>query len=295
MELTVKILSLLPLKALYVLSDCILYPIIYHIVRYRRKIVRLNLTNAFPTYAKKQIKSIEKGYYHHLSDVIMEIIWSYRATVEDLEKHYIITNIEDCEKWVHEKGGVVFMLGHICNWEWLPEVQKRFKDPAIQHYNVYRRQKNATADRLLVELRDKRSGKGSCIEKNTLLRRMVALKQSGQLYTLGLVSDQKVQPQNAYHSTLFLNQKTTFLGGGEILSKKFDKAVTYLYIEKLKRGTYRMTFDLITLDPQNTDKGEITEQFARRLESNILADPTQWLWSHNRWKFDNNRPSPDKQ
>ena len=116
---------------------------------------------------------------------------------------------------------------------------------------------------------------------------MVAFRQTGQLYALGLVSDQKVQPQNAHHTTRFLNQETTFLGGGEILSKKFDKAVSYQYIEQIERGKYRMTFRLITLDPVNTEDGYITEQFARMLEENILADPAQWLWSHNRWKWTN--------
>ena len=29
---------------------------------------------------------------------------------------------------------------------------------------------------------------------------------------------------------------------------------------------------------------EVTERYVRQLESDIVADPGMWLWSHRRWK-----------
>ena len=257
-------------------------------VRYRRKLVQKNLKNSFPTYSQAQLESLEKRFYHHLSDVIIEIIWSYWASPKDMESHIIYENLDEVEAWIREKKGIFFMLGHTGNWEWTPEAQHRYKTPGIQQYNVYRRLRNARADAFMLRLREKRSGEGSCLEKSNLLRPLLMLKKEGKLFSLGLISDQKPQPQNAYHWTTFMNQDTAFLGGGEVLATKFDWAVGYVHITYLKRGVYSIRVDLITLAPKTLEKGVITETFARKLEANILEQPEQWLWTHNRWKFSRN-------
>ena len=112
------------------------------------------------------------------------------------------------------------------------------------------------------------------------------MSHKNQRFTLGLISDQKVAPHNAYHRTEFLHQQTTFLGGGEVLARKMDWAVTYIHVHEISRGYYRIRIDLLTTSAPQTGKGEITERFARALESNIQEQPHLWLWTHNRWKWD---------
>ncbi len=285
-RLIVSLFSRLSLTALYRWSDWLLFPLIYYVVRYRRRITRLNLTNSFPDKTAAEIVQLEKQFYHHFADVIVEIIWSYRATHEQMREHIHFENVEAMEQWTHLRQGTVFMLGHMGNWEWLPEIQQHYQDPAIQHYNVYRRQKNAAVDRLMLQLREQRSGKDCNIEKNDLVRRLIAIKHSGRLFTLGLVSDQKASPKNVFHRTMFLHQDTGFLGGGEVLSRKLGFAVCYLNIVQFSRGVYRCRFDLITTDPASLEQGELTERYARQLEQNIREQPFLWLWTHNRWKWE---------
>lgn len=286
MNLILNHLSHWKLENLYKLSDWVLYPLIYHIIRYRRHLVRTNLTLSFPEKSAQEIIAIEKRFYHHFADVIVEILWSYSATEEEMKEHIHFENVEDIENWAEQKGGVFFMLGHFGNWEWTADIQHRFRNPSIQHYNVYRKQSNQATDRMMTQIREKRSGQGSCIEKNSILRRLLVLKKENKLFTLGLISDQKVQPQNAYHRTTFLHQDTTFLGGGEVLGTKFDCGITYIHILKTERGKYSVRIDLITTTPQQENKFYITEQFARRLEENIREQPELWLWTHNRWKWE---------
>lgn len=285
MEFLVKILSRLSLKGLYRLSDCVIYPLMYHVVRYRRRIVRKNLTLSFPDKTEKEIVSLEKQFYRHFSDVLVEIIWNYRASDEEVMQHMVFENADEAEQWARGKKGVIYMPGHLGNWEWLPAVQLYYRDPSLQEYNVYRRLKNATANRLILNMRERRSGAGTSIEKNDLVRRMIAMSHTEQRFTLGLISDQKVSPRNAYHWTEFLHQDTSFPGGGEVLARKLDLAVAYIHIREVARGYYRARFELLTLNAPQTAKGEITERFARILEQNILEQPHLWLWSHNRWKW----------
>ena len=285
MKALISILSLLPLRLLYFIGDIFTYPLIYHILGYRKKIVRKNLRLSFPGKTDKERKVIEKGYYHHLVDIFAEVIWSYRATEADMLKHFESVNVDKVEEWAKQKGGVIFMLGHLGNWEWTAEVQHRFTQPDMQHYNVYRKLKSTGADKAMTAVREKRSGLNSGIEKNSLLRQLVLLKKADAHFTLGLISDQKPSPRNAHYWTTFLNQDTSFLDGGEMLAKKFDYVVTYVHMTCPKRGHYIARVDLITDDAANTPDNYITEQFARRLEVNIIEQPEQWLWSHNRWKW----------
>ena len=57
-----KLMSLLPMGILHLLSNLIYFPL-YYIARYRRKVVRKNLVNAFPEKTEKEIKKIEKDFY----------------------------------------------------------------------------------------------------------------------------------------------------------------------------------------------------------------------------------------
>ena len=285
MKALISILSFLPLKVLYFFGDIFTYPLIYYILDYRKKIVRKNLRLSFPDKTDKERKVIEKGYYHHLVDLFAEVIWSYRATETEMLKHFESVNVDKVEEWAKQKGGVIFMLGHLGNWEWTAEVQHRFTQPDMQHYNVYRKLKSTGADKAMTAVREKRSGLNSGIEKNSLLRQLVLLKKADAHFTLGLISDQKPSPRNAHYWTTFLNQDTSFLDGGEMLAKKFDYVVTYVHMTCPKRGHYVARVDLITNDAPNTPENYITEQFARRLEANIIEQPEQWLWSHNRWKW----------
>lgn len=284
MKSWIKILSLLPMRALYGLADYIIYPLLYYIVRYRLRLVRSNLQSAFPDKTDTERKAIAKKFYHHFADVIAEIIHGYRADQTDMQERMQYANLADIEHWTEQNRGCIFMLGHLGNWEWLADIQHRFVNPDMQHYNVYRRLKSKSSDEAMIELREKRSGKDSNLEKNSLLRHIVRIHRAGKPFTLGLISDQKVAPDKQFIWTEFLHRHTSFLDGGENLAKKFGYAVTYVHMTQTSRGHYVARVDLITDKPQETEPGFITRDFARRLEANILEQPELWLWTHNRWK-----------
>ena len=256
----------------------------YYVVRYRRKIVAKNLRLSFPEKSNEQRNVLERKFYRRFASTIMEIIYGYRISDEEMRERFVFENIELVEELAHRNKGVFFMLGHLGNWEWIADIGKRYTDNNIKEYNVYRQQKNASVDKAMLALRNKRGG-GGCIEKKQLLRQLVAMRHAGNPITIGLISDQKPSPRNAHIWTIFLNQETAFLDGGEILARKFGYAVTYVHVESPKRGYYRARFELITDDPAATNPTDITLAYAQRLEQNILESPELWLWTHNRWKW----------
>ena len=281
--LLICIFSLLPLPALYRLADYFIYPLLRYIVRYRLQLVRKNIRLSFPHKSAQEQAQIVDDFYHHFSSIIVEIIYGYRASDEEMRQRVVFENMELLEDLARRKHGVIAYLGHVCNWEWIADVGKQFDDPTIVEHNVYRRLKNPRANQAMLLLRGKRGGE--CVEKNQLLRKLVQLRHVPYPYVVGLIADQKPSPRNAHVWTTFLNQDTAFLDGGETLARKFNLGVVYAHIYSPKRGYYCIHFELITDNPNSMPQDSITLTYARLLEDNICQQPHAWLWTHNRWKW----------
>ena len=151
----VRIFSLLPLPILYLLADYIIYPLVRHILRYRLKLVRKNITLSFPEKSEVERSAIINAFYHHFADLLVEIIYGYRISDQEMCERVVFENMHLLEDLAHKKHGVIAYLGHMCNWEWIADVGKQFTDPSIVEYNVYRRQKNPKADQAMLLLRSK--------------------------------------------------------------------------------------------------------------------------------------------
>ena len=283
MRLLIRIFSLLPLSVLYMISDIILYPLVYYVARYRLKVVRKNLRNSFPDKSHDELKNIEKKFYRHFADLIVEVVYGYRVGDEEMRERVVFENVDLVEHLASKTHGVIAYLGHMGNWEWLVDLNKRFVNPAMVEYNVYRQLKNPASDKMMLELRSKRGGE--CIEKKLLLRKLVALRRSEHPFVVGMLSDQKPSKRSSYAWTQFLNQETAFLDGSEVLAHKFGFSAVYAHIWSPKRGYYRIRFEQITDDPELMQPEEMTKRYAELLEQNICAQPEQWLWTHNRWKW----------
>lgn len=283
MRFLIRIFSLLPLSVLYMISDVMLYPIVYYVARYRLKVVRKNLRNSFPDKSHDELKNIEKKFYHHFADLIVEVVYGYRVGDEEMRERVVFENVDLVEDLASKTHGVIAYLGHMGNWEWLVDLNKRFVNPAMVEYNVYRQLKNPASDKMMLELRSKRGGE--CIEKKQLLRKLVALRRSEHPFVVGMLSDQKPSKRSSYVWTQFLNQETAFLDGSEVLAHKFGFSAVYAHIWSPKRGYYRIRFEQITDDPELMQPEEMTKRYAELLEQNIYAQPEQWLWTHNRWKW----------
>ena len=111
-------MSLLPLRALYVLSD-IIYIIVRYILKYRRNIIRKNLQKSFPEKDEKDLHRIETEFYHYFCDYLVETIKMMTMSERQIRKRMVFTNMEEVRKILGEGQSVAFYLGHYGNWEWI--------------------------------------------------------------------------------------------------------------------------------------------------------------------------------
>jgi KDO2-lipid IV(A) lauroyltransferase len=102
-----------------------------------------------------------------------------------------------------------------------------------------------------------------------------------------MASDQGM-PKKFYEKAFwikFLNRDTPFLHGMEKYARIYNLPVVYIEVQRVKRGYYTVELSVLTTKPNELAKGVLTELYARKLESIILRQPENWLWSHNRWKL----------
>jgi len=275
------LISLLPFRALYALSDIIFVPIFY-VVRYRRKMVWKNLKNSFPEKSDKEIRKIEKEFYHHFCDHFLETVKIPRISVKEIQRRMTLGNPELMQGLIDQNRNVSVYLGHYGNWEWCAGFWTHFTQTATP-VNVYRKLKNPYFDKYFLRLR---SHFGSVnVEKNSVFRTIVKMqKTEGRPILLAFVADQKPSEKNIHYRTNFLNRQTPVLTGAERIARGLDHAVIYLDVSKKKRGFYHANLILITEHAKETPEFKITEIYTRLIEQSILRNPAYWLWTHNRWK-----------
>lgn len=276
----VKLLSLLPFPVLYALSDFI-FIFVYHVFRYRRKIVRENLMFSFPEKSDAERLVIERKFYYHFCDLIVESLKLPGMSESEIIKRMRYINYEPVIRHYDEGRCPLLQASHSGNWEWTSSFSLLLpKDKP--GYQVYRKQRSEISDKIIYKIRTRFGGKN--IEMKSLLREMVAMRKDGRVGVFGIISDQSPSRSGLHYYTRFLNQHTAVITGTEQLAKKFNYPVYYVRLRKVKRGYYTCEFIPISLNPKDTEEFEISEKYMRLLEDDIYCDPAVWLWSHKRWK-----------
>jgi KDO2-lipid IV(A) lauroyltransferase len=272
------IITLLPLRVLYIFAD-FLYFVLYHLVSYRRGVVATNLKNSFPEKTEEERKIIEKKFYRHLSDLLVETFKLTHMSTKEQKKRFTYSNLQIIDKLREDKRDVIAVLGHYNNWEWptlLPYYLKYktviiFKPLQNRYFNNF--------------INSQRSKFGIVLTPTSQVIREIVNYRKNKINTVSVfISDQIPAKGDIRYWTTFLNQDTAvFTGAGKIASK-YDMAVVFFHIQKIKRGHYNLDIELLHDHTSGLSEDLITETHVRRLEEIIREKPEYWIWSHRRWK-----------
>lgn len=273
------LLSLLPMRLLYLLSDCLFFPL-FHIVKYRRKVVEKQLDECFPEKSMQERRAIERQFYHFFCDYLVEVIKLFSISKKEMMRRMKFVGIEQVREELKDKKFCFLYLGHYCNWEYIASLS--YWLPEIHCGQIYHRIYNQAFDELFLKLRGQFGGE-SILMKDTL-RRILTLRNQEKKVMIGFIADQLPKWENMHHWTTFLNHDTSFFIGAERIAKQVDAALYYVDVERVKRGYYQVRFRLMTLHPKEFPDYELTDQYARLLEESICRQPAYWLWTHKRWK-----------
>ena len=268
-------LGKLPLWFTYLCSD-IVYFFMYKIYRYRVKVTRVNLRASFPEKTEKELHKIEKEFYKHFIDVMLESLSMIGISESNIKKRFTYTNSEVFNN-ENKKHSMICAMAHYGSWEFSINYSLYSESDVLA---VYHKLSSKSFDRFYCKMRSRFGVKP--IPMQSIAR--VISKHNHEKITVALIADQDAPMNKEQHWIDFLSQKTIFYRGMEKLAVKYNMGIMYLNVRKIKRGYYEATF-IPMHDPMDEIKPfEITEKYAHLLEENIREYPHLWLWTHKRWK-----------
>lgn len=274
--------SKLPFKVLYGISD-VVYVLAYHVVRYRRSVVKKNLQMAFPEKSEEERKAIEKKYYHHLCDYFVELTKALTVPIDELisDKRMDIVNPDLVNDYIAQGRQVFIYSGHVGNWEWFTTFPKYFYESEIHAF--YKIQKTSWTNDVITASRSR--GGIIPVDSKRGFRHVVECVRNKKKAVTLIIGDQTPKADVQQEWVDFMGINTAFICGPTVIAQKTNQVLVYPSYIGYERGHYKVKLELVSDKAKDEEQHELVKRFAELLEKDIRRYPELWLWSHRRWKL----------
>ncbi len=280
--LMVRLFAILPRWFKYYVVEELIFALLYHVLRYRRKIVDRNLANSFPEKSDKERATIRRHFYYTLSETFVNTLNMGHMPLKKAQSVLKVEQLDEHLENIMGRDWIAMMAHHGC-WEY------GFYWP---HYNpqnmlvaVYHPLHSPVMEMLYQRLRT--FDGAMTVPMRECLRFYLRNRDAGingKRIVLALIADQTPPKRPESHWFRFLNQDTIFFDGGEKLALKCQLPVYFVWMDRVTRGRYVIHFEQLYDGVEQVADNEITERYVRKLEQMIRHRPELWMWSHRRWK-----------
>jgi len=278
LSILIRLTARLPLPLLYLIADT-LFVLAFYLLRFQRALMESNLQKAFPEHSHNAIRQLVKSSYRNTTDMLFESIKGGVLTAKELARRVEMENPELIDALVEQHKTVVTVAAHHGNWEWMQlACSSRFTIPLAALY------KPLNHPGIDIPLQASRSRFGSLlIESKSALPEL--LKFARQPGIIALVADQGPRPDEEKHWANFLGRDTAFYPGAEKLARLLKAPLVFIHMERLRRGYYRIKFEVLTEPPYRQRAGAIMDTYVKAVEGQVLRAPQDWVWMYKRWKY----------
>ena len=142
------LISILPFPVLYLFSDFV-YFLTYHLIGYRKKTVRGNLSLALPHLSDKERLLIEKKFYSHLCDLFLEMIKTLTISRKEIDKRFVFTNMETYLELEKKGKSIALLMAHYGSYEWSVSINHHIN---FKGFAIYKKLANKYLDKLVMDI-----------------------------------------------------------------------------------------------------------------------------------------------
>lgn len=253
--------------------------VLQHLIRYRRKVVISNITRSFPNQNSDWVKQTASQFYTHLADRIIESVVCVGISKQQVLQRCPVKNYELVDNYGKQGKDVIAVLGHCGAWE-LACLSASIYIDNYTSYAVYTQPKSKLIDNFLNETRGRFGMQLYSMQQMPFFLKNGFGKTAVGMY---LADQSHSNPARGYWTT-FLHQDTVFMNGPARFAIARNCAIIFVKVKQLKRGYYEIENVPIADNAADYTEKELTEKFVRLLEQQITELPSDWLWSHKRWK-----------
>jgi KDO2-lipid IV(A) lauroyltransferase len=246
------------------------------------RVADANLRLALPELDAAARRRVIRGVWENLGRTIGELPHLARLRRTASGPGWEVQGVEEALALLRDHSGpVIFLSGHIGNWEMLPPIVAAHGFPMS---SFYRAAANPILDDMLTALRQEAVGMAVPMFRKGAEGARAALVHLRAGGCLGILVDQK---QNDGISVPFFGHPAMTASAAASLALRFRCPVLFGHIERLGPARLRLVFDTRLDLPDSGDRhadiATLTRAINRTLESVIRARPESWLWLHRRW------------
>lgn len=274
-----RLISILPFGLVYSISNFASF-LLNKVFGYRKDVILKNLKFAFPEKSDSEIKTLLKPIYRNFSDILLESFKSSFTSPKIINKRYKFINSEEFASEENIKNGIVVYAAHYGNWEW-GTVTLQVQTP-LQVIGLIKPLANKHIDQFIAKNRS---------QNGTGLVDIYGPKDAiyasyDRPSSIVYIADQNPSNKEKAHTISFFGRDTKALHGAASFSRKHpEKPVWFYNIERVKRGYYTVTpIKIAEANETNLDEVSLTQRYFDKLEAQIRKQPSDWLWTHKRWK-----------
>lgn len=277
LPLWLRMLARLPLPLLYLKCGVIAW-IARVVLRFRWREVTTNLAACFPELDGRERRRIATANYRHFAQMIAELIASTRMTPRQLAARVSIRNPELLRDMLDAGRPVLILAAHQSNWDLvLYAVAQSLGYPLDVAYKPLH---SAAADRILQTHR--RRWGVNLVPAKQLLTDLLQKRQS--VRGIAMLADQCPRSSDHQQWLTFLGRDTAFYLGPEQIARATRYGAVYVSMRRIRRGCYEAELRPLAAAGEVLAPGEFTVRYARLVEQDIRANPSEWTWGHRRWK-----------
>jgi KDO2-lipid IV(A) lauroyltransferase len=284
----IRLLSFLPLRPALALGTFVGWAA-YHLAGKTRRLSLRHLGMAFPERTEAERKALAKAMFVHLGRTALEIV-TIRSYDDRLESYVQLTPPTLLQDVIDRGKGMVFVTGHLGNWELLARRIARAGIPnAVIAKAGHDQALNALAEAFRAE-----GGVTTLWRENPDTGRAI-IKTFRQGKALGLLIDQDTRVQGVFAP--FFGRPAWTPRAAADLALRFGAPVMVGTIHR--KGPRRSDGHVLEVteipfsgDPPDREAEvvRLTAACSAVLEAAIRRHPTEWVWMHQRWKT---RPGGD--
>ena len=276
--LWLRVASRTPWTLLYGFARFVTW-LMHRVFRSRLDVVRANLAGAFPSLDPRERARIEKRYFRFLGELVVEAIKAATITPDELRARVQLKSLDVVKAELDAGRSVLIIAAHQCNWEWmLLAMSLELGHPMDAAYKPL---KGKQGERIMRAIRTRFGGR--LIPAKEMLADIIAKR--GQVRAVAMVADQEPVTTDYKWWTTFMDRETAFYMGPEKIARATRFAVIFAGMRHIARGRYEVSFEKISEAREIFEAGAITERYVRLVEREIRANPSDWIWSHRRWRL----------
>jgi len=282
-RLFARFISWLPFWMLALFSGFMSF-LLCHVIKYRKKVIVSNLQNSFPDKHAGEIKKLTNDFYSRLADLVFEIMKLESIHKKELLRRVTIEGQDVLDRLIVNKQGVVVVMSHSGNWEWISQ-RVCFSGVGFDNVGVVAMEmSNPYFERYFTQIRLRlQKGIAEIIPFTQTAKHLASIRHKASMIIA--IADQSPHKDQIKYRTTFLNQNTPVFLGPERIARSLNYAVVFCHVQHTMYGYYKAVFELITDAPKDMPAYFITEKHVKMLENDIITEPAPWLWSHRRWKY----------